>query len=111
MIRADGASLLGFGSSNKNFLNLIAMKKLLLSLALGLAAISASAVTPFLEFQPIQAGDDFTAFNFQGGFTGKVHPNIALGLGVGLTEKMELRFQSVDSLLRPGRYIRENGQP
>ncbi|MBD5176301.1 MAG: hypothetical protein HDS25_05060 [Bacteroides sp.] len=63
------------------------MKKLLLSLALGLAAISASAVTPFLEFQPIQAGDDFTAFNFQGGFTGKVHPNIALGLGVGLTEK------------------------
>lgn len=63
------------------------MKKVLLSLVLGAAAISASAVTPFLEFQPVQAGKDFTAFNFQGGIKGKVHPNIDLGVGVGITEK------------------------
>lgn len=63
------------------------MKKLLLSLALGAAAFSASAINPFLEFQPVQAGDHFTAFNFQGGIKGNVHPNIALGVGVGITEK------------------------
>ncbi|MDE6273129.1 MAG: hypothetical protein K2M31_09020 [Muribaculaceae bacterium] len=63
------------------------MKKILLSIALGAAALSASAINPFLEFQPVQAGDHFTAFNFQGGITGKVHPNIALGAGIGLTEK------------------------
>ena len=63
------------------------MKKILLSVALGAAALSASAVNPFLEFQPVQAGDHFTAFNIQGGIKGKVHPNIALGVGVGITEK------------------------
>lgn len=64
------------------------MKKLLLSLTVMLmAAFSASAVTPFLEFQPVQAGDHFTAFNFQGGLKTKVHRNIDLGVGVGLTEK------------------------
>lgn len=64
------------------------MKKTLLSLTIGIASVfSASAITPFLEFQPLQAGDDFTAFNVQGGITGKVHPNIALGLGAGITEK------------------------
>lgn len=63
------------------------MKKLLLSVALGAAAISASAATPFLEFQPLQAGSHYTAFNVQGGVTTKVHPNIALGVGVGITEK------------------------
>lgn len=65
------------------------MKKLLLSGALATAALSASAISPFLEFQPLQAGDDFTAFNVQGGFTSKVHPNIALGLGLGITEKWD----------------------
>lgn len=63
------------------------MKKLLLCIALALAALTSQAVNPFLEFQPVQAGDDFVAFNVQGGFTGKVHPNIALGLGLGITEK------------------------
>ncbi len=67
------------------------MKKILLSLALAISALTASAVTPFLEFQPVQAGDDYTAFNFQGGFTGKVHPNIALGLGVGITEEWNFK--------------------
>ena len=42
---------------------------------------------PFLEFQPVIAGDDHVSFNFQGGITGKVHPNIALGAGFGITEK------------------------
>ena len=67
------------------------MKTLLITLALGAAAMSASAVTPFLEFQPIQAGDHWTAFNFQGGITGKVHPNIALGVGVGITEEWNFK--------------------
>lgn len=63
------------------------MKKALLTLALAFSALCASAVTPFIEFQPVQAGKSFTAFNFQGGITGKVHKNIALGAGIGLTEK------------------------
>ena len=70
-----------------NLLIYQAMKKVLLTLALAATAICASAVNPFVEFQPVQAGDNFTAFNFQGGITGKVHPNIGLGVGVGVTEK------------------------
>lgn len=69
------------------------MKKFLLSLVIALSgALSASAVTPFLEFQPVIAGEDYVAFNFQGGFTGQVHPNIALGLGVGVTEKWNFEY-------------------
>lgn len=68
------------------------MKKLLLStVLLGGAALSASAVSPFLEFQPVIAGDHYTAFNIQGGITGKVHPNIALGLGLGITEEWNFK--------------------
>ena len=63
------------------------MKKLLVSLVLGAGALSASAANPFLEFQPVIAGDDHVSFNFQGGITGKVHPNIALGAGFCITEK------------------------
>ena len=64
------------------------MKKLLMTIVLALAGvISASAITPFLEFQPIQVGDGFTAFNFQAGITEKVHKNIRLGAGIGITEK------------------------
>ncbi len=64
------------------------MKKLLTTLVVALAgAMCASAINPFLEFQPIQAGDGFTAFNFQGGITEKVHQNIRIGAGIGLTEK------------------------
>lgn len=64
------------------------MKKQLLALSIAAAAaFSASAVNPFFEFQPVQAGDNFTAFNFQGGVKTNVHRNIAVGVGVGLTEK------------------------
>lgn len=63
------------------------MKKILLTLILAIAGLSASAVNPFIEFQPVQAGKNFTAFNFQGGIAAKVHPNIGLGVGVGITEK------------------------
>lgn len=63
------------------------MKKLLLSLALCAGTLSASAISPFLEFQPVIAGDDYTAFNVQAGITGKVHPNVALGAGIGVTER------------------------
>jgi len=63
------------------------MKKLLIALVLGASALGASAISPFLEFQPVIAGDDHVSFNFQGGITGKVHPHIRLGVGVGITEK------------------------
>lgn len=67
------------------------MKKLLLALVAAFATLTASAVTPFLEFQPVQAGDDWTAFNVQGGIKTAVHPNIDLGVGVGLTEEWNFK--------------------
>lgn len=63
------------------------MKKFLLSLVLGISALCASAINPFVEFQPIQVGDHWTSFNFQGGLTVDVHPNIAVGAGIGITER------------------------
>lgn len=63
------------------------MKKLLLTAALAAGALSASAINPFLEFQPVIAGDDHVSFNLQGGITGKVHPHFRLGAGFGITEK------------------------
>lgn len=63
------------------------MKKLFVSLILGLAAFTASAITPFVEFQPIQAGKDYASFNLQGGVKGNVHSNIAVGAGIGLTQR------------------------
>ena len=50
------------------------MKKLLLIVALALASLTSQAVNPFLEFQPVQAGDDYVSFNVQGGFKiGRAH--------------------------------------
>ena len=63
------------------------MKKILLTLVMGVIAASASAITPFVEFQPVQAGEHYTAFNFQGGIKGNVHQFVALGAGIGVTEK------------------------
>lgn len=54
---------------------------------LGIIDISASAITPFVEFQPLQVGNSYTAFNFQGGVKTNVHQNVAVGLGAGITEK------------------------
>ena len=63
------------------------MKKLLLTLTAALGTMfCASAVNPFLEFQPLQDGGDLTAFNVQAGVTGKVHNNFRLGAGIGITE-------------------------
>ena len=71
---------------------LTVMKKLILSAALlGGAALSASAVTPFFEFQPVIAGDHYTAFNFQGGVKLPVHRNFAVGVGVGITEQWNFK--------------------
>ena len=67
------------------------MKKFLLSMILAVVAVTASAVNPFFEFQPVQAGENYTSFNFQGGIKGKVHPNIALGVGVGITEQWNFK--------------------
>ncbi|MCM1291502.1 MAG: hypothetical protein NC201_04635 [Prevotella sp.] len=63
------------------------MKKFIFTLVLFVTALSASAIRPFLEFQPIQAGDGYTAFNFQGGIVEQVHKNIAIGAGIGVTER------------------------
>lgn len=62
------------------------MKKFLLSLVVALATFTAGAVTPFLEFQPVIAGDSNCAFNIQGGVKTAVHPNISVGAGLGITE-------------------------
>lgn len=67
------------------------MKKFFLSLLFAASALAAAAVNPFFEFQPVQAGDDYTAFNFQGGIKTKVHPNIAIGAGVGITEQWNFK--------------------
>lgn len=67
------------------------MKKCLLTLLLAVVGLSASAVNPFIEFQPVIAGKNYTAFNFQGGIKGNVHPNIALGAGVGITEEWNFK--------------------
>ncbi|MBD5187118.1 MAG: hypothetical protein HDS93_02735 [Bacteroidales bacterium] len=63
------------------------MKKLILTLALAISAFVANAVNPFLEFQPVIANSDNCSFNIQGGVKTKVHPNIDLGVGVGITEQ------------------------
>lgn len=62
------------------------MKKFLLSLAVIIATFTASAINPFVEFQPVIAGDHNCAFNVQGGVMTAVHPNINVGLGIGITE-------------------------
>lgn len=63
------------------------MKKVLLSLALGAVTLSASAISPFLEFQPVIAGDHMVMFNVQGGIKASVHPHFSVGAGLGVTEK------------------------
>ncbi len=51
------------------------------------SVFSALAISPFAEFQPIQAGKGWTAFNVQGGVTTAVHPVVNVGLGAGITER------------------------
>ncbi len=64
------------------------MKKYLIVLTLAIAGVfSASAISPFAEFQPIQAGNDWTAFNLQAGVTTAVHRVVNVGVGAGITER------------------------
>lgn len=64
------------------------MKKYLCALAVLLVSLfSASAISPFAEFQPIQAGKGWTAFNIQAGVTTPVHRVVNVGAGVGITER------------------------
>lgn len=63
------------------------MKKTLLTLCMLLASFATSfAASPFLEFQPLIAGSGTTSFNVQGGVMQQVHPAVAVGVGVGITE-------------------------
>lgn len=80
------------------------MKKLFFTIALGAAAISASAVTPFAEFQPLQAGDNFTAFNIQGGFKAKVHPAVTVGAGLGITQRWNFDVAPLVPIFVRGEY-------
>lgn len=80
------------------------MKKFLLTIALGIAAFTASALNPFVEFQPIQVGDNFTAFNVQAGVTTKVHPDIAVGAGLGLTERWNFDVAPLIPIFVRGEY-------
>lgn len=67
------------------------MKKVILSVAAALGTmLSASAISPFIEVQPLQVGKgDFTAFNVQVGLMRKVHPNFSVGAGIGVTEQYD----------------------
>lgn len=68
------------------------MKKYLILCAIAIScALSASAFTPFAEFQPIQAGKDWTAFNVQAGVTMPVHRVVNVGLGAGITEQWDFK--------------------
>lgn len=64
------------------------MKKLFLTLTGIVAAVSSAfALNPFVEFQPVIAGDHICRFNVQGGIYENMHPNIGLGAGIGITEQ------------------------
>lgn len=68
------------------------MKKLLLTLVGICASISAFAITPFAEFQPVVAGDGLCMFNVQGGIREEMIPNLGLSVGAGITQ--EWNFES-----------------
>ncbi|MDE6296077.1 MAG: hypothetical protein K2M03_08445 [Muribaculaceae bacterium] len=81
------------------------MKKLILSCIVAIAAVfSASAINPFVEFQPLQVGEGWTAFNVQGGVTAKVHPKIAVGGGIGITEKWNFNHAPLIPIFARGEY-------
>ncbi|MDE5774092.1 MAG: hypothetical protein K2H86_06520 [Muribaculaceae bacterium] len=81
------------------------MKKLILSCICAIAAVFyASAINPFVEFQPIQVGDGWTAFNVQAGVTAKVHPSIAVGGGIGITEKWNFNEAPLIPIFARGEY-------
>lgn len=63
------------------------MKKFLLTIAASIAAASAFAISPFLEFSPIIAGGNTTRFNVQGGISESMLPNLNLGAGIGITQQ------------------------
>lgn len=68
------------------------MKKLLLTLVGICATISAFAISPFVEVQPVIAGDGLCMFNAQAGIREEMVPNLGLSAGVGITQ--EWNFES-----------------
>lgn len=63
------------------------MKKILLSIAALVAAVTASAMNPFFEVQPVVAGGGDCRFNVQAGIYEEMVPHFGLGAGLGITEK------------------------
>lgn len=63
------------------------MKKLFLTLVGICVSISAFAFNPFVEFQPVIAGNGTTMFNVQGGIRQEMMPNLGLSVGAGITEQ------------------------
>lgn len=80
------------------------MKKYLLSMILAVMAFTASAINPFFEFQPVQAGDNYTAFNFQGGVKTNIHPSIAVGVGAGITEQWNFKTSPLIPIFARGEF-------
>lgn len=63
------------------------MKKLFLALVGLMVSASAFALNPFLEFQPVIAGESTCRFNVQGGIYEDMVKNFGLGAGIGITEE------------------------
>lgn len=81
------------------------MKKYLLACVCAVAGFfSASAINPFVEFQPIQVGDGWTAFNVQGGVMANVHRDISVGGGIGITERWNFNHSPLIPIFARGEY-------
>lgn len=63
------------------------MKKILLALVLLVSGLSASALNPFLEIQPVISGGGTTSFNAQVGLNQGLIAGFSVGAGVGVTEQ------------------------
>lgn len=68
------------------------MKKLFLTLVGICASISAFAISPFVEVQPVIAGNGLCMFNVQGGVREEMLSNLGLSAGAGITQ--EWNFES-----------------
>lgn len=68
------------------------MKKLLLTLVGIATSLSAMALNPFIEFQPVIAGGETCRFNVQAGIYEEMHSNIGLGAGLGITEQWNFNY-------------------
>lgn len=86
------------------------MKKILLAAAAAIVSLSASAISPFVEFQPIQVGDDQVFFNVSAGIQQKINHGIAVGAGIGVTEKWNFNVDPLIPIFVRGEYSTPMGK-